>query len=566
MSLPKNEHGKGHELLDKINNARHKRPTDDFESTIGEGTAVTEKNEDLTKATWQNLPQKTQLLLIALCRMSAPLTNSCLIPYLYFLVKSSIPDPDHENAQERIARITGLLVAAFPLGQMMTSMLWSRLSDTSGRRPAILLGLAISIVANVGFGFSRSIGMLVFWRLVAGAANGTEGVMRTITAEVVKESKHQPRAFLAPPVIFNSGRVIALAVGGCLADPVRNLSYLFGPRGLFNFSSDPMGVQWTLYYPYALPALFNAIVLTACLAAAIIWLRESLRNGERRQRPDAAATLTTFVKTKLLRHASNKYALIEEEEQDTSESAIAAHMELSCSSKSACQRAVLPTIWTRQVYRALITFTLLPLHNTTFLHIFPVLSSMPALSDQKPNAIFFKGGLGLSSPIIGFYLALFGIAGIILQLFIYPRMHSRIGTLGVFRIASAMFPIAYIVAPYLALIVDHSFAKWAGIVVVLFTQVMARTMAIPSSVLLLTEAVPHGKVLGTVHGAGNTVNALASACGPAIGGLLLATGIEIGAVGLVWWTWLFTVSVIALVWSFPLEESPHTLQNDSEET
>ncbi len=38
---------------------------------------------------------------------------------------------------------------------------------------------------------------------------------------------------------------------------------------------------------------------------------------------------------------------------------------------------------------------------------------------------------------------------------------------------------------------------------------MARTMAIPSTVILLTEAAPAKNVLGTVHGAGNMLAALA---------------------------------------------------------
>ena len=79
---------------------------------------------------------------------------------------------------------------------------------------------------------------------------------------------------------------------------------------------------------------------------------------------------------------------------------------------------------------------------------------------------------------------------------------------------------------------------------------MARTMAIPSTVILLTEAAPQRNVLGTVHGAGNTLSAMASASGPVIGGVLLAWGIEHGSVGFVWWSWLCLVALVAFVWSF----------------
>jgi MFS family permease len=430
---------------------------------------------------------------------------------------------------------------------MLTSMLWGRLSDLYGRKPAILLGLAISVVANLGFGFSRTIGMLVFWRLIAGMANGIVGVMRTMTAEIVKERRHRPRAFLAPPVIFNSGRVIALAIGGCLADPVDNLPYFFGTKGLLNFSNNPAGVQWAIDYPYALPTLFNGAVLTICLVAAASWLRESLpsQSDHTFSLLVFKVTLLNFVKRKI-RQAANNYTPIHTSDPDVASSkAPIDTLTNGISSKTGI-------IWNTELRKVLVAFTLLPLHNSSFLHVFPVLLCMPTSPQQAPSIFTFNGGLGLSSPRVGLYLALFGIAGIFLQLLVYPRLQHRVGTLNVFRVANGIFPVAYIFAPYLALLVDHKFSQWAAMAAVLLTQVMARTIAIPSSILLLTDAAPHRSTMGTVHGAGNTLSALASACGPAIGGVLLAKGIEMGAIGLVWWAWLFLVSIVSLAWGSTL--------------
>jgi MFS family permease len=435
---------------------------------------------------------------------------------------------------------------------MFTSMLWGRLSDMYGRRPAVLLGLTISVAANLGFGFSRTIGMLMFWRIVAGMANGTVGVMRTMTAEIVKERRHQPRAFLAPPVVFNSGRVIALAVGGCLADPVDNLPYFFGPQGLLNLSKNPAGVSWALEFPYALPALFNGIVLAICLVAAAFWLHESLPNKPNHPYLDLVAfkdVLLNCVKGVAIRRQVNDYAMIRANDTDT------VTCEMSSKTMSTKAYPKLRNILTLQLCRVLFAFTLLPLHNATFLHVFPVLLSMPSSPHQQPHVFFFKGGLGLSSPAVGLYLAIVGITGIVLQLFIYPRIQHSIGTLSVFRVASAIFPIIYILAPYLALFVDHKSVQWTVMTAVLFSQVVARTMAIPSSILLLTAAAPHRSVMGTVHGAGNTMSALASACGPVIGGMLLAKGIDIGVVGLVWWAWLCLVAIASLAWSFALDKT-----------
>ncbi|KAH7346086.1 major facilitator superfamily domain-containing protein [Pyrenochaeta sp. MPI-SDFR-AT-0127] len=497
------------------------------------------------EATWKTLPHKTQLLLLALCRLSAPLSNACLVPYLYFLIKSILSDPTHPTAPQQISRLTGLLVAAYPIGQMLTSILCGQLSDRYGRKPVILFGLTISVVANSAFGFSRTIGMLVFWRVLAGMANGMLGVMRTMTAEIVRDPKHQTRAFLAPPLIFNSGRVIALVIGGCLADPVDNLPSLFGPHGFFNFARNPLGVRWALQYPYALPALFNGAVLAACLVSATLWLRESVPKKVNGQDFGLALGkyVSNFIKRTVLRRHASGYTLVQTEEDNTT---------ISFSSEPT-HRPLFRDIWTSRLLKTLLAFALLPLHTSTFLHIFPVFLSMPTEPNPSPSIFQFAGGLGLASPTVGLYLAIFGIAGILLQLFIFPQFQKRLGKLGVFRLANLIFPLAYIFAPYLALLSGHDCAKWVVMAVVLFTQVMARTMAIPSSIILLTDAAPHRSVLGTVHGAGSTLSALFSACGPAIGGLLLAKGIEIGSVGLVWWSWLCTVSVVALGWSFMLD-------------
>lgn len=83
-------------------------------------------------------------------------------------------------------------------------------------------------------------------------------------------------------------------------------------------------------------------------------------------------------------------------------------------------------------------------------------------------------------------------------------------------------------------------------------QVMARTIAIPSTVILLTEAAPTKTVLGTVHGAGNMLSSLARAVGSAVGGWAFGWGVERGIVGVVWWGYLFFVAVVALGWSFTM--------------
>ncbi|KAI0864108.1 major facilitator superfamily domain-containing protein [Xylaria cubensis] len=508
---------------------------------------------------WRDLPNKDQLFILALCRLSEPLSNVCLLPYIFYLVRSVLPKSDDNTSSDdsaaRISEYSGLLVAAFPLAQCVISLPWGRLSDKHGRRFSIIGGLLISVIANIGFGLSRTFGALLFWRILAGLANGNVSIMRTVTAEVVRERKYQTKAFLLLPLVFNSGMVLSLALGGCLAEPVVNLPALFGPEGIFNWNSNPEGVQWTLEYPYALPALLNAFLLCTSLILAILGLKETLLGKE--EHVDYGLQAGTAVRRLAMRiwnrgSASHKYTKM----RDSDEFALLNDSGPSTEKTEPSVTLAKPTktpfrgIWTRRVISALVSFGLLPLHNSAFMHIFPVYLSSPPADNGEATFFAFSGGLGLRSATIGLWLSAFGIGGILLQLFIYPRLQKRIGTRGVFRIALFLFPMTYVAAPYLSLLAGDHGARWVFLGFVVCAQIMARTMAIPSTVILLTEAAPAKTVLGTVHGAGNMLASLARAIGPAVGGYVFALGVDEGVVGLVWWLYLVGVAVCALVWSY----------------
>ncbi|KAI1757970.1 MFS general substrate transporter [Xylaria castorea] len=516
-----------------------------------------------TEVRWRDLPNKDQLFILALCRLSEPLSNVCLLPYIFYLVRSVLPASDDNTSTDdsaaRVSEYSGILVAAFPLAQCVISLPWGRLSDKHGRRFSIIGGLFISVIANIGFGLSKSFGCLLFWRVLAGLANGNVSIMRTVTAEVVRERKYQTKAFLLLPLVFNSGMVLSLALGGCLAEPVVNLPALFGPDGIFNWSGNPEGVQWTLEYPYALPALLNAFLLGTSLILAVLGLKETLMGKE--EHNDWGLQAGTAVRRLATRiwnrgSVSHKYTMM----LDSDEASFLNDSGLGLEKTEPSITLVKPTkvpfreIWTRKVISALVSFGLLPLHNSAFMHIFPVYLSSPPADNTEATFFAFSGGLGLRSATIGLWLSAFGIGGILLQLFIYPRLQRRIGTRGVFRIALFLFPVTYVAAPYLSLLAGDHGARWVFLGFVVCAQIMARTMAIPSTVILLTEAAPAKTVLGTVHGAGNMLASLARAVGPAVGGYVFALGVEEGVIGLVWWLYLVGVALCALAWSYLTED------------
>ncbi|KAI1098369.1 MFS general substrate transporter [Jackrogersella minutella] len=520
-----------------------------------------------TQVRWRDLPSKDQLFILSLCRLSEPLSNVCLLPYIFYLVRSvlhptSNPSDDDQSpeaidaAAARIAEFSGLLVAAFPLAQFIVSLPWGQLSDKHGRRLSIVGGLAISVLANVGFGFSRSFGTLLFWRILAGLANGNVGIMRTVTAEIVRERKYQTKAFLLLPLVFNAGMVASLALGGCLAEPVVNLPWLFGPEGVLNTNRNPAGVGWALDYPYALPALLNAVLLGASLVLAVAGLKETLPGRE--DQSDVGLRVGAAIMRLLVRIRPRRQEYIRiDSSEDTFLGQAQPDHEKPLPDPTHIRRKDVPfrSIWTRKVVCALVSFGLLPLHNSAFMHIFPIYLSSPPADNGEASFFAFTGGLGLRSSIIGVWLSSFGICGILLQLFIYPRLQGRIGTRGVLRIALFLFPITYAAAPYLSLFVgeDEGTPRWVFLGLVMCSQIMARTMAIPSTVIILTGAAPSKTVLGTIHGAGNMLASLARAVGPAIGGYVFALGVKEGVIGLVWWLYLVIIALCALAWSYLMD-------------
>jgi MFS family permease len=555
---------------------------------------------------WLDLPNKDQLFVLAVCRLSEPLSNVCLLPYIFYLVRSVLApentarDGESGNGVDtrlaaEVSAYSGLLVAAFPLAQFFVSLPWGRLSDAHGRKFSIVIGLAVSVLSNAAFGFSRSFGALLFWRTLAGLANGNIGIMRTMTAEIVKERKYQTKAFLLLPLVFNSGMVFSLALGGILAEPAVSLPWLFGPRGFFNWCNNEAGVQWVMDFPYALPALMNAGMLSIAFLLSVFWLRETLagKEDERDVGVLVGQVVVRWFARVVLRRKGATYMALKDVEEVFFESAhvpagrnLPTRIELDEIKEPLAETATRPvempttpapprptpkslpfrSIFTMRTIAALVSFGLLPLHNSAFMHIFPVYLSTPhAPSSSYANLLSFTGGLGLRSSTIGIWLGVFGIAGILLQLFIYPRMQARLGTLGVFKVSLMIFPVVYLFAPYLSVLPEEgwwSWTRWPALGAIVWGQIMARTMAIPSTVILLTEAAPAKNVLGTVHGAGNMLASLARAIGPAVGGAVYAAGVTEGVVGAVWWFYLVAVVLVAAGWCWGVQDRKY----DTEET
>lgn len=176
-------------------------------------------------------------------------------------------------------------------------------------------------------------------------------------------------------------------------------------------------------------------------------------------------------------------------------------------------------------------------------------------------------------PSVGLAMAVLGVIGITLQLLLYPPTTTRFGTLVCFRWSLALFPLAYVLAPYLALVPSTTLPPtqasgpllWLALSLVLLIQVLARTFALPGSIILLNNCSPHPSVLGTLHGIAQSVGSAARTVGPLLGGWGFGKGLEKGVVGGVWWC-LAGVAAVGWVTGWGVKEgNGHEIWLEGEE-
>ncbi|KAK6516457.1 hypothetical protein TWF506_006363 [Arthrobotrys conoides] len=514
---------------------------------------------------WMSLPRKKQLIILALCRLSEPITATSLLSYVYYFIKS-LPGA---NTPEEISRRAGVMVAAFSACQFVTGMIWGRLSDIYGRKPIIMMGLLGTTVASFGLAFSKSFYWAVGMRMMAGGSNATTGVLRTIVAELIKDKKYQSRAFLIMPMCMNIGIIIGPILGGLLANPVETLPGTFGP-GSWLGGKD--GVQWMKEYPYALPNIVSAYFLSFSFLLATFGLEETNPSG------DIIGKVLSKIRnfwsritsplSRLSNRSQQQYEPVSQE--NTNDTVQSPQPPRPTRRKAIPLREAL----TPSVIFCLICFIALPLHNSTFLQLYPIFLSTPRRDNSHPSTpISWNGGLGLPASQVGYGMAILGFIGIIMQLFIYPPLQMRFGTLLSYRMSLLLFPIAYTLTPLLAILPseDPDLNKpasgrivWAGIVITLFIQVTARTFSNPGNVILLMNSVNNRRALGTVNGIGASLSSLARAVGPLSAGWGYGFALEIGCVGAVWWA-MAAVAMFGVFVSTYVTEGKGFAHNEEEE-
>jgi len=466
--------------------------------------------------TWLNMPNKRALAILGLSRLVDFWQMASLQSYMVEQLRSF----DIGIPSASLSYQAGVLQGSFTFAQIITSILWGRAADSPlvGRKAVLLIGLLGTGVSCIGVAFSQSFIEMVMWRVLGGAVNGTVGAARTMVAEIVDKKWHS-RAFLLLPVAFNVANILGPVVGGALVHPVSSYPRVFG-------NTQASGLLQS--FPYALPSLLCTVLLLAEAGLVSVFLDETLATKRYdRSFIDQITDMFRGVITVLTSHTSQ-----------TSEK----HRKTNYQSV----RLPFSKIWTPNVLWTLLSVAIFDLHMGAFSGLWIIFLSTPRATPTQTthtDAIRFKGGLSFSPSLLGSSLAILGVVGLALQILLYPWANARFGLMRCFRYSLLLFPLAYMLAPYLALLPSVTVSPepasglliWLGISFVLTLQVSARTFALPASIILVNNASPHPSVLGTIHGVGQSVSSAMRTLGPVAGGYWFGLGLEKGIVGLGWW-------------------------------
>src|SRR5882672_6252202 len=198
-----------------------------------------------------------------------------IIPLLPFYVKSlGGSGIDIWRFHLGIGTISGIIVAAFTVAQLLSAPMWGRFSDRVGRRPTLLIALGASAIAYLIFGFAHSLLVLFLSRIVQGAGGGTVGVIQAYVADST-DPKDRARAVGWLSATTNLGVALGPVLG--------SFAIALGKRDL-------MPGAGTLQMGHAAPGIMAAALCVLNMIFAARYLTESRDFSEQPQAGEVRRT------------------------------------------------------------------------------------------------------------------------------------------------------------------------------------------------------------------------------------------------------------------------------------
>lgn len=162
-----------------------------------------------------------------------------------------------------------LTLTTFLLATAIGQVVWGSLSDQLGRRPVLLGGIAVGVVASLGCALTESIWLLLAMRALQGLGTGAVMVVARAVVADVSTGVTAARAFSTLSAVQSIAPILAPVMGGLLISP-------FGWRAAF----------WMLF---AMTVVMTAAIWRVIPETLAVGVRS--RGGLRGMRSDARFVL-----------------------------------------------------------------------------------------------------------------------------------------------------------------------------------------------------------------------------------------------------------------------------------
>lgn len=204
-----------------------------------------------------------------------------------------------------------------------------------------------------------------------------------------------------------------------------------------------------------------------------------------------------------------------------------------------------------------------PSHTISLEQLLPILMTKEKSNPANTDLPFkFDGGFGWETRNAGAFLAMQGFMQMFAQLILFPWLSKKLGSLRTFWITLSLYPILYILAPYLALLPER--LRIPGLVFLLIGKVTFQSLSYPSLAIILANSSPSKRVLGTLNGAAMSSASICRGFGPTVSGAIDGVGSHIHMSGLPWWT-IAGVALVAWIPGFMLKESDKRIISEDDE-